>query len=85
MTNENYAEYFKFCSPESIMVVTWYNKLKEIYCPFTVSVKIKVGNLIVGQKAKVTSVKLSSNGKTVFIILGQAYYYNYFDILLESV
>lgn len=67
------------------MVVTWYNKLKEIYCPFPVVVKAKVGNLAMGQKAKVSSVKLSSNGVTVFIINNQAYYYNYFDILLDSV
>lgn len=85
MKNENYAGYFQYCSPNTIMVVTWYNKLKEIYCPFPVVVKEKVGNLAIGQKAKVTSVKLSSNGVTVFIINDQAYYYSYFDILLDTV
>lgn len=82
MTNENYAEYFQYCSPDTIMVVTWYNKLKEIYCPFTVNVREKVGNLTVGQKVKVTSVKLSSSGVTVYTINNQAYYYYYFDIIL---
>lgn len=85
MKTENYAEYFQYCSPDTIMVVTWYNKLKEVYCPFTVSVREKVGNLAMSQKVKVTSVKLSSTGVTVFMIDNQAYYYHYFDIILDTV
>jgi hypothetical protein len=63
------------------MVVTWYGKLKTLYCPITVKVKEKVGNLTKGGYAKVSEVKLSTSGKTVFMIENRAYYYHYFDIL----
>ncbi|WP_242157361.1 hypothetical protein [Aestuariivivens sediminis] len=81
MTNEEYAYLFKYCSPNSIMVVTWYGKLKTLYCPLTVIVRKKVGNLAVGDYVKVDEVKLSTTGKTVFIIQNKAYFYYYFDIL----
>lgn len=82
MDEKELAELFKYCSPKSIMVVTWHgSKLKTLYCPFTVKVKDSVGNLLKGEYAIVSTVKLSSTGKTVFIIDGKAYYYYYFDIL----
>ena len=81
MQNENLAELFKYCSPKSIMVVTWYGKLKTLYCPITVKVVIKVGNLAKGSYQKVEEVKLASNGNTVFVIDKKPYYYYYFDIL----
>lgn len=81
MDEKELAELFKYCSPKSIMVVTWYGKLKILYCPITVKVKDSVGVLFTGDYASVSAVKLSSTGKTVFIIDGKAYYYYYFDIL----
>ncbi|KJD31320.1 hypothetical protein PK35_15510 [Tamlana nanhaiensis] len=81
MDNKDFSELWRYCSPSSILVITWYGKLKTLYCPITVKVKKKVGKLSVGDYAKVEEVKLSSSGKTVFIINKQAYYYNYFDIL----
>jgi len=81
MNDEHYAELFKFCSPTSILVVTWYGKLKTLYCPFGVKINQDVGMLQHGDYAKVESVKLASNGKTVFMIEKDAYYYHYFDIL----
>lgn len=63
------------------MVITWYGKLKTLYCPITIKVREEVGNLSEGEYAKVSEVKLSSSGKTVFIIENKAYYYWYFDIL----
>jgi len=81
MENENYAELFKYCSPKSILVVTWYGKLRTLYCPFGVKVLSNVGLLKAGQYVKVEEVKLASNGKTVFIVEGSPYYYYNFDIL----
>lgn len=81
MNNEELALLFQFCSPKSILVVTWYGKLKTLYCPITVKINQNVGDLIKGKYAKVTEVKLSNSGKTVFIINKKAYYYHYFDIL----
>ena len=81
MDKKSYAELFKYCSPESILVVTWYGKLKTMYCPITVKVKQEVGSLEQGSYVKVDKVLLSDSGKTVFMIENRAYYYYYFDIL----
>jgi len=81
MNKDELAELWRYCNSKSIMVVTWYGKLKILHCPITVKVKEKVGNLAIGEYVKVSEVKLSTSGKTVFVINNQAYYYNYFDIL----
>ncbi|WP_146892616.1 hypothetical protein [Gelidibacter salicanalis] len=81
MKNEELAELFKYCSPRSIMVITWYGKLKTLYCPITVKVKNDVGNLSIGNLVKVDAIKLSDTSVTVFIINNKAYYYYHFDIL----
>ncbi len=81
MENDEIAELFRYCSPKSILVVTWYGKLKTLHCPFTVKASIAVGKLKKDQYAKVDWVKLATNGKTVFGIQGEAYQYHYFDIL----
>ncbi|TYA74235.1 hypothetical protein [Seonamhaeicola marinus] len=81
MKNDKYAELFKYCSPKSIFVVTWYGKLKILHCPITVIVKVKVGKLSIGDYVKVDEILLSTSGKSVFMIENQAYHYHYFDIL----
>lgn len=82
MNKNEIAEIFKYCSPNSLLVVTYYNRLKELFCPFPVLVKQDVGDLKGGKYVKVELVKLSTNGKTVFIIKGKAYYYYHFDIII---
>lgn len=81
MKNEDLANLFKYCSPKSILVVTWYGKLKILNCPITVKVKQDVGDVKSGTYVTVSEVKLSSSGKTVFVINKKPYYYHYFDIL----
>jgi hypothetical protein len=81
MNEEEISKLFQYCSPKSILVVTWYNKLKVLHCPFTVKAEVTVGRLIKGQYAQVDWVKIATNGKTVFGIQGEAYQYFYFDIL----
>lgn len=81
MKDEEFAELFKYCSPYSILVVTWYGKLKILNCPITVKVLIDIGLLNKGSYAKVDKVMLSSSGKTVFVIDRKAYFHHYFDIL----
>ena len=85
MNKKEIAEIFKYCSPNSLLVVTYYNRLKELFCPFLVKVKLNVGKLKKGEIVKVEAVKLSTNGKTVFIIREKAYYYYHFEILINSV
>ncbi|WP_417876418.1 hypothetical protein [Winogradskyella sediminis] len=81
MKDEEFAELFKYCSPYSILVVTWYGKLKTLNCPITVKLIQSIGLLNKGDFAKVEKVMLSSSGKTVFIIDKKAYFHHYFDIL----
>lgn len=81
MNNEELGELFKYCSPKSILVVTWFGKLIILYCPINVKVSRDIGELSKGSHEKVTEVKLSSTGKTVFVIKNKAYYYHYFEIL----
>lgn len=81
MENEEYAALFKYCDKNSLLVCTWYGKLKTLYTPITVKVIKDVGNLKQKEYVKVTEIKLSSLGKTVFIIKNKAYYYHYFDIM----
>jgi len=85
MEQNELIELFKYYTPHSILIITWYCKLKFLYCPFYVRVKKNIGILKKDEIKKVSLVKLSSSGKTIFIIENQAYFYNHFDILLKSV
>lgn len=82
MTSKDYANLLRYSDPHSILVVSWENRLMKIYCPFRVNLICDVGELLKGDKASVSSVMLSSNLKTVFVIEDKAYYYFYFDILI---
>ena len=82
MNNKDLVELLKYSSPHSILVVTWNNELIELYTPFTVFVKQDIGNLLGGDNASVSQVKLSTNLITVYIINGDAFYYKHFDIII---
>lgn len=82
MTKKELAEVLKHSSPREIYVITHYNSLKRLFCPFSVKVLQDIGNLKRGQTVLVNEVKVTLELKTVFIINNQAYYYSYFDILV---
>lgn len=77
------GELLKYSSPYSILVVTYRNKIIELKVPFRVQIKNDVGNLEKGKIEEVELVKLSTNLKTVFVIKGKAYYYHWFNILID--
>ena len=83
MKTDELADLFRFCSPNSILVMTWYNKVKELYCPFAVRAKVNIGLICQKEVKEVTAVKLSSKGTTIFIIEDQPYFYYNFEILLH--
>ena len=85
MNKEHLADLFRYSSPYSILVVTYYNKLIELFCPFPVEVRADIGELKRGETVKVSAVKISTTGKTVFIIEDKAYYYYHFDFIIYSV
>lgn len=82
MTKKELAEVLRHSSPQEIYVVTHYNTLKRLFCPFSVNVLQDIGNLKSGQTVLVYEVKVTHELKTVYIIQNQAYYYSYFNILV---
>jgi hypothetical protein len=82
MNANEYGFLLRYSSSNSILVVTFDNRLIELACPFDVEVIKGINNMIVSQIKEVTQVKLSTNGKIVYIIDNEPYYYNLFTILL---
>tara|TARA_R110000823_G_scaffold315665_1_gene449283 strand:- start:574 stop:822 length:249 start_codon:yes stop_codon:yes gene_type:complete len=82
MDEEKLAELLKYSSPKELYVITWNNLLKLLFCPFKVEVLHGVGNLKKGSIVWVEEVKVTRELVTVYIIKGEAYYYNRFDIII---
>lgn len=81
MTEKELAELLKYSNSKELLIVTYNNLLKLLFCPFQVSVIHKVGSLKKGQKVWVDEVKVTMELKTVYVIKGVAYYYHHFDIV----
>ena len=82
MTKKELAELLKYSSPREIYVITHYNVLKRVFCPFPVSVLQEIGVLKRGQIVLVQEIKVTLELKTVYIIDNDAYYYYHFNILM---
>lgn len=82
MKNKELAELLKYSSPYSILVVSWRDKLVEMFVPITVRAKQNVGELKKESFYKVTYVKLATNMKMVFIVNEKPYFASNFDILI---
>ena len=82
MNANEYGFLLRYSSSNSILVVTFDNRLIELACPFKVEVIKSINNMMKSQIKEVTQVKLSTNGKIVYIIEDEAYYYSLFTILL---
>ena len=83
MDSNSLMEQLKYSSSECLYVVTWNNVLKQVFCPFKVSVLSNVGDLFIGQIVLVEQVKVTMDLITVFVIEDVAYYYYHFHIELE--
>lgn len=84
MSKKEIDEINKYCSPESMLVVTFKGELIRLYCPFDVVVINSVDIYSVGDKAKVTEVKMDNDLILVYIIKGKGFYYYNFMILQFS-
>lgn len=82
MNKKQLAELLKYSSVRELYVITHYNILKRLFCPFSVKVLKDIGTLKRGQTVLVNEVKVTLELKTVYIIENQAYYYSHFDILV---
>jgi hypothetical protein len=83
MNKQDLTELLKYSSSEWIYIVTWNNVLRQLHTPFRVAVWCPIGLLVKGQVVWVEEVKITSSLTTVFIVEGNAYYYNYFEILID--
>jgi hypothetical protein len=82
MTKRELAELLKYSSPREIYVITYYNVLKRVFCPFRVTVLQEIGTLKKGQIVLVQEIKVTYELKTVYIINNDAYFYYHFDIIM---
>lgn len=83
MEKRKWADLLRYASPRSILVVTWENKIMELYCPFKVRVVANVDGLTNDSILIVDMVKVSKEVIMVYIIDNQPYYYYHFSILIE--
>ena len=81
MSEQELAEVLRYSSPTTLLIVTWNNLLKQLFCPFKVRVRYSIGPLKEGEKVWVDNVKVTIKLTTVFIVQGGAYYYYHFEIL----
>ena len=84
MQDHELADMLKYSSPKELYVITYYNVLKLLFCPFKVKALSHVGLLHKGQIVFVKEVKVTTKLNTIFIIEGSAYHYYHFDIILEE-
>jgi Fe-S cluster assembly ATPase SufC len=82
MTKNELAQLLKYSSPREIYVITHYNVLIRLFCPFRVKVLQDIGTLKSGQTVLVDEIKVTLELKTVYIIDNDAYYYYHFNILM---
>ena len=82
MDKKALVELLRYSSPYSILVVRWDGRLMEVCCPFQVRVKEDFDVFARGRMHWVSSVLVSTQGTTVFRVLGKSYYYWHFDILI---
>ncbi|WP_405378233.1 hypothetical protein [Nonlabens sp. Asnod3-A02] len=81
MTDEEIAKVLKYSSPNTMLIVNITSRLAELNCPFRVQVIQAIGLYSVGQILTVSSVKVTKDLITVYIISGLAYHYFHFDII----
>jgi hypothetical protein len=86
-TNMDYSkdyirELMKWVDPYSILIINSNCQLVRLYCPFSVVVKIPVGNLQIDDVVTVEAVKITLELKDVYIINGKAFYVIHFRILI---
>lgn len=81
MTEQELSKILEYSSPTTLLIVTWNNVLKQLFCPFKVMVKHQIGDLQKGEEVWVENVKVTVKLTTVFIINEQAFYYYHFEIL----
>lgn len=82
MSKEDIEAINKYCSPDSLLIVTVKGDLMRLHCPFYVLVIHPIDIYSPDDKVKVSQVKMDSSLTLVYIIKGKGYYYFNFLILI---
>jgi hypothetical protein len=83
MKDQELASILKYSSPKELYIITYYNVLKLLKCPFRVKVLRNIGTLKKEQLVFVDEVKVTTELKTIYIIENCAYHYSHFDIIYD--
>ena len=83
MSNEELIELLKYCSPNIIYVVNGKNRIIKLDTPFRLLVLQDIGGLRKGQMVYCTELKITQQGRIVFLIDGKNYHTYYFDIVTK--
>jgi hypothetical protein len=83
MSNEHLIELLKYCSPHIIYVVNGQNRIIKMHTPFKLLVLQAIGGLHKNQMVSCTELKITNEGRIVFLINGKNYHTYYFDILTK--
>ena len=81
MNKQQLAEILKYSHPKELYIVDWENKLVVLKCPFKVMAKDSVGQIKRNEIVEVDEIKVTMKLITVFVIVGQAYFYYHFEII----
>lgn len=80
MNQKEIAEINKYCTPNSILIVTKNKKLVRLFCPFYVKAITDIGNIKTNEILKVEKVKITERLELVYVIGGSNYLYKHFII-----
>ncbi len=84
MSENEIAEINKYCTPDSILIVTSQRKLIRLFCPFTVKAIQNVGKIKEGETVPVHKVRITQTLHLIYIIGGVNYMYSNFIILYDA-
>lgn len=85
MKKREVVTFKKYYAPNQILVVTYWNELITLYCPFPVRFMHSVDRFKKNQIVLVEETSLSQNGKYVFKIKGKWFFYYHFEILCYNI
>ena len=85
MDKEKYLqELLKWVSSDSLLVIDNKGALRRIYCPFKVVSLVDYISIRKWEKVTVEAIKLTVKIREVYIIMGVAYYFVDFVVILDS-
>jgi hypothetical protein len=84
MNKKEIAEINKYCTPDSILIVTKSRKLIRLFCPFQVKTIRDIGKIKKSDIATVTKIKITQTLQLVYVIEGDNYLYSNFIILYDA-